>query len=61
MIRSDIEKIMKGFAEQNWHKPKELFEGYYTCQQKEEHTVIIAEVNHQVEGYVTLSPSSICI
>lgn len=58
MIRSDIEKIMKGFAEQNWHKPNELFEGYYTCQQKEEHIVIVAEVNHQVAGYVTLSPSS---
>lgn len=58
MIRSDIEKIIEGFAEQNWHKPKELFEGYYTRQEEKEHIVIVAEVNNQVAGYVTLLPSA---
>lgn len=57
MTRSDIEKIIDGFAEQNWQKPKELFESYYARQENKEHIVIVAEANNQVAGYVTLLPS----
>lgn len=56
MIQSDIEKLVVGFAEQNWHKPKELYEGYFIRQENNEQIVIVAEVNNQAAGYVTLLP-----
>ncbi len=54
MLKSDIEKFVHGFAEQNWHKSYELFNGYYNQQENKEKSVIIAEINGDVAGYVTL-------
>lgn len=58
MTQSDVEKLVEGFAEQNWHKPCELFEDYYVRQESKEQIVIVAEVYNQVAGYVTLLPSA---
>lgn len=58
MYQSDIEKFVEGFTTQNWHKPNELFEGYYTRQESKEQIVIVAEIDNQVAGYVTLLPSA---
>lgn len=56
MIKSDIENLVHGFAEQNWHKPYELFNDYYNQQENNERLVIIAEIKGDVAGYVTLLP-----
>lgn len=56
MLESDIEKLVEGFAEQNWHKPYELFYEYYRQQEDNEKSVIIAEISGNVAGYVTLCP-----
>ncbi|MDF2484025.1 MAG: GCN5-related N-acetyltransferase [Herbinix sp.] len=56
MVREDIDKLVRGFEEQNWHKPYELFEEYYNLQESEERAVIVAEEDGAVAGYVTLLP-----
>lgn len=58
MIKSDIEGLFHGFAEQNWHKPYELFSNYYNQQENHEKLVIIAEIDHNIAGYVTLLSSA---
>lgn len=58
MLKSDIDKLVRGFLEQNWHKPFELFNDYYNQQENNERVVIIAEVNDEVAGYVTLLSSA---
>jgi GNAT superfamily N-acetyltransferase len=59
MKNCDIENLVKGFAEQNWHKPYELFENYFNMQENNERRVIIAEVNGEIAGYVTLLPKAV--
>ncbi|ADU29460.1 GNAT family N-acetyltransferase [Evansella cellulosilytica] len=59
MEHGDIEKFVKGFVAQNWHKPNEQFEEFYIRQESKEQVVVVAEVNNQVAGYVTLLPSAI--
>lgn len=56
MIKSDIERFVDGFAEQNWHKPYSLFNDYYNQQENNEKSVIVAEMNDNAAGYVTLLP-----
>jgi ribosomal protein S18 acetylase RimI-like enzyme len=56
MEKSDIQKLVDGFAEQNWHKTYEQFEEYYQQQNNNEKAVIIAAINGEVAGYVTLCP-----
>ncbi|MEH6944185.1 GNAT family N-acetyltransferase [Bacillus sp. JJ722] len=58
MIKSDRQDFVNAFAEQNWHKPFELFNEYYNQQENGEKSVIVAEVNSEVAGYVTLLPST---
>ncbi|MFJ7934749.1 GNAT family N-acetyltransferase [Sporosarcina sp. NPDC096371] len=58
MIKSDIQEFVDGFAEQQWDKPVKLFYDYYCQQEKDEKSVIIAEVNGEVAGYVTLLPNA---
>lgn len=58
MIQSDRQNLVHAFAEQNWHKPFELFNDYYNQQENDEKSVIVAEVNNEVAGYVTLLPST---
>ncbi|GAB2575373.1 GNAT family N-acetyltransferase [Gracilibacillus alcaliphilus] len=54
MMETDIEKFVEAFAQQQWHKPYELFHSYYIEQKNKTRTVVVAEVNHQPAGYVTL-------
>lgn len=54
MNDSDIKNFADAFEEQNWQKPPELFESYLNQQSKNELEVIVAELNNQVAGYVTL-------
>lgn len=54
MMKDDIEKLVDGFAEQNWNKPWEQFNNYYNQQENNEKSVIIAEINGDVAGYLTL-------
>jgi GNAT superfamily N-acetyltransferase len=56
MIKSDIDKFVYGFKEQNWNKSHELFNNYYNEQENKEKVVIIAALNSQIAGYVTLLP-----
>lgn len=56
MMKRDIEKLVNGFSEQKWNKPYELFHDYYNQQECNEKSIIIAEENGNVAGYVTLLP-----
>lgn len=53
---SDIEKLVENFKEQGWQKSYELFNEYYKQQEINENLVIIAEIDNDVAGYVTLLP-----
>lgn len=56
MVKSDVEKFVNAFAEQGWNKSYELFNEYYNQQEKNEKSVIVAEICGHVCGYVTLLP-----
>lgn len=56
MLKSDIEEFVKAFLEQGWHKSQELFINYYNEQESNERLIIIAEIDGNVAGYVTLLP-----
>ena len=56
MVKCDIERLVNGFAEQGWNKPQEQFTDYYNQQENNEKYVIVAELNGDVAGYVTLLP-----
>ncbi|MGE7835417.1 GNAT family N-acetyltransferase [Viridibacillus arvi] len=58
MYKSDVEKFVTAFAEQNWEKPSDLFNNYCNQQEKNERSVLVAEVNNEVAGYVTLLPNT---
>lgn len=54
MFKGDIEKLVNGFLEQGWHKSYELFSEYFNQQENNEKLVIVAEIDGNVSGYVTL-------
>ncbi|WP_404468923.1 GNAT family N-acetyltransferase [Sutcliffiella horikoshii] len=54
MKKSDKKEFVHAFKEQGWQKPLELFEDYLNQQSNKELEVIVAEINNQVSGYVTL-------
>lgn len=56
MIYADIKVLAIGFTEQGYHKPEEQFINYYKEQENNEKKVIVAEVNGNTAGYVTLIP-----
>lgn len=58
MVISDIEKLVTGFAEQGWNKLQQQFINYYNQQENKEKQVIVAELNGNVAGYVTLLPQA---
>lgn len=53
-MKDDTDKFVVAFEEQGWHKSFELFEEYYKQQTNNERNVIVAALNDQVCGYVTL-------
>lgn len=58
MMESDIEKFVVGFKEQGWHKSKEMFSQYFSQQEDNERSVVIAEIEGNVAGYITLISSA---
>jgi len=52
--RDDCDAIADAFAAQNWNKPAELFEGYFTESSTRRRDVLIAEVDGKFAGYVTV-------
>ncbi|KIL50888.1 GNAT family N-acetyltransferase [Jeotgalibacillus campisalis] len=56
MINRDIQQFVSAFSAQGWHKPADLFEGYYQKQNEHKISVLVAEIDHQAAGYVTLLP-----
>lgn len=58
MEESDIDLLVRGFREQNWDKPGELFEKYYAEQTLQSRWVIIALFDKNIAGYATILPSA---
>lgn len=56
IIKDDIEKFVKGFQDQGWHKSYEQFNSYYNQHENNEKKVIVAEIDGDTAGYVTLLP-----
>ncbi|MCD4817348.1 MAG: GNAT family N-acetyltransferase [Candidatus Cloacimonetes bacterium] len=54
MKEIDCETISKSFQSQNWNKPYQLYEKYFTEQQNGERDVFIAEYEGEFAGYVTI-------
>ena len=55
-VQADIGLIIARFAEQGVNKPREIWERYLREQESGERFVIIAEINGEIAGYVTLFP-----
>ena len=58
MTFSDIDTIYNNFKEQNWNKPKKQFESYYENQKSGEVAVIVATVQNDIAGYLTINPQA---
>ena len=54
----DCQLISEAFQEQGWDKPISQYEQYYKLQEKGERDVIIAEVNNEFAGYLTIKWTS---
>ena len=53
----DIDLIIARFVEQGDNKPREVWDTYLREQDNGERIVIIAEINGEIAGYVTLLPT----
>lgn len=58
MTFSDIDTIYNNFKEQNWNKPKEQFEAYYEKQKSGKLAVIVANIQNDIAGYLTINPQA---
>lgn len=58
MTFSDIDIICNNFKEQNWNKPKEQFEHYYENQKSGKLKIIVASVDNDIAGYLTIKPQA---
>ena len=54
LAREDCETITAAFESQNWKKPVSLFERYLAECSSGERTILIAELDGQFAGYVTI-------
>jgi ribosomal protein S18 acetylase RimI-like enzyme len=50
----ECEKISIAFAEQGWNKPTKQYEEYLLEQKKEERVVLVAYIDSDFAGYVTI-------
>ena len=55
-VQNDIDHIIARFAEQGDNKPREVWENYLREQENGERIVIIAQIDDELAGYVTLFP-----
>ncbi|MEI6603405.1 MAG: GNAT family N-acetyltransferase [Clostridia bacterium] len=58
MKQADAEAFSEAFSLQGWHKSIELFTGYFNQQESGERKVLVAEVDGQVAGYITMLPKA---
>ena len=52
--KSDCQKINESFQKQGWDKPISQYEQYLQFQEKGERDVIVAELNQEFVGYLTI-------
>ena len=58
MTIDDIDKIINGFKEQRWDKPRDVLELYLTEQNNGEVYIFIAEFDNVVAGFTALYPTA---
>ena len=58
MKKSDILAIDQGFIRQEWEARTEILENYLREQEKGKRQVLVAELDNQVAGYLTIVPKS---
>lgn len=51
---TDCKKISEAFKKQGWNKPTSQYEQYIKFQEKGERDIIIAELNQEFAGYLTI-------
>ncbi|MDD4797037.1 MAG: GNAT family N-acetyltransferase [Eubacteriales bacterium] len=56
MAPDDADAIYQAFFAQGWHPDRETYRGYYARQQSGALTVVVAEYDGGLAGYVTLKP-----
>ncbi len=54
MRESDCETILENFKEQGWNKDIEVLNNYYKEQKIGQRSVIVAQVDDDIAGYITL-------
>jgi len=52
--RTDCQNISESFQKQGWNKPISQYEKYVEYQEKGERDVIVAELNQEFAGYLTI-------
>ena len=57
-VYADIDIIIARSAEQGDNKPREVLDTYLREQENGERIVIVAEINREIAGYVTLFPKA---
>lgn len=58
MTQEDVDLALQGFRNQKWEKPRKVLESYFDEQEQGKRKVIIAELDGEIAGYVTLMPSA---
>ena len=58
MIESDIKDLSRGFISQGWPGREEILDRYFLEQESGEREVLVAEIDGDVAGYVTILPSA---
>jgi len=51
---TDCQVISESFQKQGWDKPVSQYKAYLACQEKRERDIIIAEMNQEFAGYLTI-------
>ncbi len=52
--KEDCQKISESFRLQGWNKPVTQYEEYFKCQASGSRDVIVAEMNGEFAGYLTI-------
>jgi GNAT superfamily N-acetyltransferase len=58
IVQADIDRIIAQFHAQGDDKPREIWERYFSEQERGERIIVIAEVSGEIAGYVSLFPKT---
>ena len=58
LANEDIDIIINNFLGQGWHKERKTIENYILDQEKGNSIVIVAEIENDIAGYITLIPEA---